>query len=211
MKQNWLRAHNCSLDLSRQSYKSQASLCTSPSQWLRMTETKRPFPVSSRNSPMGSFGLRNFHQPGKTFLLLDNKVCISHTIIFPYPFHLLHRHQALQSEGSLSLFFLCSLIFYPSQIFSHIFWKLNPIFTFASQTIQTNTKALYTSKEIISGIKNRSVKIFQSKKQKWLKRKKNRVGQWPKRSNQMAQQTYNWNVRRGEAENILRANDWTTF
>ena len=143
-----------------------------PSQWLRMTEAKKPFPVSSRNSPMGYFGLRNFHQPGKTFLLLGNKVYISHTIIFPYPFHVLHRHQTLQSEGSLS-FFLCSLIFYPSQIFSqHIFWKSNPIFTFASQTIQTNTKALYTSEEIISGIKNRSVKIFQSKKKKMIERKK---------------------------------------
>ena len=166
MEQNWLRAHNWSLDLSWQTFKSQASYRLLPANGWEWQRQKGPLPVSSRNSPMGYFGLRNFHQPGKTFLLLGNKVYISHIIIFPYPFHVLHRNQTLQSEGSLS-FFLCSLIFYPSQIFSqHIFWKSNPIFTFASQTIQTNTKALYTSEEIISGIKNRSVKIFQSKKKK---------------------------------------------
>ena len=90
-----------------------------PSQWLRMTEAKKPFPVSSRNSPMGYFGLRNFHQPGKTFLLLGNKVYISHTIIFPYPFHVLHRHQTLQSEGSLSFFYAPSS-FIPHRYFPNI-------------------------------------------------------------------------------------------
>lgn len=106
MEQNWLRAHNWSLDLSWQTFKSQASYRLLPANGWEWQRQKGPLPVSSRNSPMGYFGLRNFHQPGKTFLLLGNKVYISHIIIFPYPFHVLHRNQTLQSEGSLSFFFM---------------------------------------------------------------------------------------------------------
>lgn len=43
MKQNWLRAHNCSLDLSRQSYKSQASYALLPVNGWEWQRPKGPF------------------------------------------------------------------------------------------------------------------------------------------------------------------------
>lgn len=43
MKQNWLRAHNCSLDLSRQSYKSQASYALLPVNGWEWQRPKCPF------------------------------------------------------------------------------------------------------------------------------------------------------------------------
>lgn len=129
---------------------------------------------------MGYFGLRNFHQPGKTFYFWVTKSK------FPIQscFHILFI--SFTGTKLYNLKFLSLFFFFPApssfilhRYFPNIsFGNRIPSLHLLSQTIQTNTKALYTSEEIISGIKNRSVKIFQSKKKrKMIERKKNRICQ----------------------------------
>lgn len=101
------------------------------------------------------------------------QVQISYLIILPSPFHLLHRHQILMTVWRFSLPSSVPLSFYPSQtFFQHIFGTLSPPLILLTRG--TNTERSYTSEEIISRIKDRSVEIFQSESQrkKWLKGKR---------------------------------------
>lgn len=99
-------------------------LWAAPSQWLSITGLLiKVQSYECRNSPVGYFGLRNSHKPGKTFLLL----CKSVNFLYNPP-SLSFSSPSQASNFTYNLKVLSTFFFYPSQIFSqHIFWKSNPM------------------------------------------------------------------------------------
>lgn len=126
--------------------------------------------MSCRNSPVGYFALRNSHKPGKTFLLL----CKSLNFLYNPP-SLSFSSPSQASNFTYNLKVLSTFFFYPSQIFSQrIFWKSNPMIYLLLRGSKLAQKDCTFQKKIISGIKDRSVEIFQSESQrkKMIERKK---------------------------------------